>query len=107
MFRAAGSSSTAGPNEADLYQKALWILWSSERENSILTLENRRGSPAFPVLEVDGILFLSGRKLSECPLFDQPSAHQQDLHLITPAQLSQYMVPVVNPWCSLGRALAE
>ena len=102
MVRAAGSRSTAGPQKANLYQKAIWLLWSSERENSFLTLENRRGTPAFPVLEVDGILFLSGRKLSDGPPFDQPSAHQQDQHLITPGQLSQYMVPVVNPWCSLG-----
>ena len=88
MVRAAGSRSTAGPQKADLYQKAIWLLWSSERENSFLTLENRRGTPAFPVLEVDGILFLSGRKLSDCPPFDQPSAHQQDQHLITPAPVS-------------------
>ena len=67
MFRAAGSSSTAGPKEANLYQKAIWLLWSNERENSFLTLENRRGTPAFPVLEVESILFLSGRKLSDGP----------------------------------------
>ena len=107
MFRAAGSSSTAGPKEANLYMKAIWLLWSSERENSFLTLENRRGIPAFPIVEVEDILFLSGRKLSDGPPFDQPSVHQQDQHIITSAQLSQYMVPVVNPWCGLGRAVAE
>ena len=32
MFRAA-----AGPKGAGLYQKIIWLLWSSERENSILT----------------------------------------------------------------------
>ena len=41
MYRDAGSHSIAGPQGAGLYQKALWLLWSNERENSFLTVEKR------------------------------------------------------------------
>ena len=84
MYRAAGSRSTTGPQGAGLYQKAVWLLWSSKRVNSFLTVENRKGNPAFPLveLEVENILFLSGRKLSVRPPYDRPSAHQQDSQII-------------------------
>ena len=84
MFRAASSRSTDGPAGAGLYQKAMWLLFSAERENSFITVENRRGTPAFPLVEVEKILFLSGRKLSIGPPYDRPSVHQQDSHIITP-----------------------
>ena len=108
MFRDAGSHNIAGPQGAGLYQKALWLIWSNERENSFLTVEKRKaGSPAFPVTEVEQILFISGRKLSDGPPYDRPSIHQQGAHLITPSQQSQFMVPIVNPSTALGLAVAQ
>ena len=56
MFRAAGSKSTEGPAGAGLYQKALWLLFSAERTNSFITVGNRRGNPAFPLVEQEKIL---------------------------------------------------
>ena len=107
MFRAAGSKSTDGPAGVGLYQKALWLLFSAERTNSFITVENRRGTPAFPLVEVEKILFISGRKLSMGPPYDRPSIHMQDAHIITPAQESQFMVPIVNPVTALGLSAAQ
>ena len=70
-------------------------------------MENRRGTPAFPLVEVEKILFISGRKLSMGPPYDRPSIHQQDAHIIPPSQQSQFMVPIVNPSTALGVAAAQ
>ena len=108
MFRDAGSQNIAGPQGTGLYQKALWLLWSKERENSFLTVEKRKaGTPAFPVTEVEQILFISGRKLSDGPPYDRPSIHQQNAHLIVSPQESQFMIPIVNPSTALGLAVAQ
>ena len=106
MFRAAGSQSISGPEP--VYQKAVWLLFSAERENSCLTVTSRKGTPAFPLVEVKNILFLSGRKLASGPPYDRPSVHQQDNHwILKDSQESQFMVPVLNPSTALGVAVAQ
>ena len=88
MFRNAGSKSLSGPKP--LYQKALWLLFSAERANSYETVENRKGKPAFPLVEIEGILFLSGRKLASGTSTGPRSVYQQDKHwLVREAQESQ------------------
>ena len=81
LFRAAGSTSQTGPAQCSgLYQKCLWALFAAERENSYQTIENRKGTHAFPIVEVNHILFLCGRTLAEGPPYDEPSIHKQDAH---------------------------
>ena len=47
------------------------------------------------------------KKTKHGPPYDRPSVHQQDSHIITPAQESLYMVPIVNPSTALGISAAQ
>ena len=53
------------PSEMQCYQKAMQILFAAEKENSYITIKNRRGTPSFPIVEEKNILFLCGRKMAE------------------------------------------
>ena len=86
----------------------MWALFVAERENSYQTIQNRKGTPAFPIVEVSNILFLCGKKIAESPLYDKPSIHKQYAHwLLKDAQESRYIVPVVNPHTALGIAIGN
>ena len=99
LFRAAGSINQTGPAQCSgLYQKGFWALFAAERENSYNTIQNRKGTPSFPIVEVSNILFLCGRKMAEGPPYNEPSIHKKDGHwLLKDAQESRYMVSVVSP----------
>ena len=51
LFRNAGSINTSAIKSKGLYEKALWVLFAAEKENSYNTIKNRRGTPSFPIVE--------------------------------------------------------
>ena len=60
------------------------------------------------MVEIEGILFLSGRKLASGSPIEPKSVYMQDKHwLVREAQESQYMVPIISPSTALGVAVAE
>ena len=83
-------------------------MFAEERSNGYQTIQNRRGTPSFPIEEVNNILFLCGRKMAEDTTSDQPSIHKQDAHyLLEDAQESKYMIPVLSPHTALGVTVAQ
>ena len=77
LFRAAGSINTASIQCKGPYQKGLWALFAAERENSYNTMQNRKGTPSFPIVEERNILFLCGRKMAEEPkIKNHPSTNK-------------------------------
>ena len=83
-------------------------MFAAERENSYNTIQNRKGTPSFPILEESNILFLCGRKMAEEPTNGYPSIHKQEDHyLLKDAQESRYMVPVISPHSALGLAVTQ
>ena len=81
MFRSRGSSNIEAEAYSAVWNKALRILFSSERENSYVTTENRREAPSFSLPEVGGILFLQGQKLAQGKR-SQTFVLQQEKHLL-------------------------
>ena len=77
-----GNVSHTGPNNLSPYQKGLRAIFAKERSKSYQTIQNRRGTPSFPIEEVNNILFLCGRKMTEDTTSDQPSIHKQDAHYL-------------------------
>ena len=107
MFRKRNSKSST--QHASVWTKALWLLFSSERSNSYKAVENRRGTPAFPLVDIEKILCIQGRKL-EAGNEATSSVHQQKEHLLFgegERQQTSYCVPVLSPYSALGVAVAE
>ena len=87
--------------------QALTVLFSAEQENTYAAIEHIRGLASFSIVEVEGIIFLLGRKLAQASK-TPPSVLQQERHfLFKSRQQSLFCVPKVNLKTALEKTICE
>ena len=105
MFKRRGSKSVN--KQSSVWNQALKVLFSTERENTYAAIEHRRGIGSLSIVEIGGILFLQGKKLAQANK-TPPSVLQQQKHfLLKNRQQSLFCGPIVNPKNALGKAICE